>query len=693
MTRRLIVEEFVFRVHQFPDRQALVLESGESCTYGQLHSLATDIGSCVLSHSVSSGSGEDTALVCLMMHRHAGLVASMLGVLMAGAAYVPVDPAFPPDRQTYIFEHSRCQMLIVDEDCHRQALSLGVAVPPAIVISAEGRVIASPREYALDESGEALGRARLSCHSRRMGGLMYVLYTSGSTGKPKGVMVQQYGVTNVVSWFADEIGVNERSRVLGLTTACFDISVLEIYMPLTRGGTLVLADSASQKDPFRLLELMRRESVGVFQATPTTYEMMLATGWRGDRSIDFLVGGEAFRPSLIQLARESRSLRNVYGPTETTIWSSSFTITEQYLEKQSLRSAPVIPVGRPISETTFHLIDVETAERGEFREVDGFVEAEGELWIGGIGVARGYLHRADLTESRFLANPFGEGAVYRTGDLVRRLETGDYLFVRRLDDQVKVDGFRIELAEIENVYGQYPLVEQAVVIVRLGKLSAYLKIRDNQTHSLKQLQDIKDFVSRSLTYYMVPTFTTIVQSFPKTANGKLDRNALPDPVLPIVAERVKEEEVDFSEDRTMEAHIRGIVRDQRGITVKSNSTFAAIGVDSLGAVLLIRALSDSLGGVRIKPGQIFRPGVTVRSFADELYAQLLEEQPDVLKKLGILPNSDVEAVDGKLDEYNGVDETYEAAFSEQIASNLRLIQGIRGAYMALGTAFFDITMS
>ena len=226
---------------------------------------------------------------------------------------------------------------------------------------------------------------------------------------------------------------------------------------------------------------------------------------------------------------------------------------------------------------------------------------------------------------------------------MRRLETGDYVFVRRLDDQVKVDGFRIELAEIENVYGQHPLVEQAVVIVRLGKLSAYLKIRDDQELSPTQLHDIKDFVSRSLTYYMVPTYTTVVPSFPKTANGKLDRNALPDPVLPIVAERVEEEDIDWTGERTMEAHVRSVVRDQRGINVKSSSTFAAIGVDSLGAVLLVRALSDSLGGVRIKPERIFRSGVTVRSFADELCAQLLEEHPEVIKKLGIVPNGDVES--------------------------------------------------
>ena len=684
MTRRLLVEEFIDQTNRFPDKDALVLETSQRYTYRELASLAIHIGSCVLAHTNTSDSGEDTALVCLMMHRHAGLIASMLGVIMAGAAYVPVDPAFPTDRQTYIFEHSRCQLLIIDEDCHRHVLSLGITIPPAIVVSPEGRVVSSPRPYVLDNMGERLDQARLSCHSRPMGGLMYVLYTSGSTGKPKGVMVQQYGVTNVVSWFANEIGINENYRVLGLTTACFDISVLEIYMPLVKGGTLVLADSASQRDPFRLLELLKRESVGVFQATPTTYEMMFATGWTGDRSIDFLVGGEAFRPSLVNLVRESRSVRNVYGPTETSIWSSSFTLTGSYLEMLPPRTVPVVPVGKPIGETSFYLVDAEAAETGVFREVNGSAGVEGELWIGGIGVARGYLHRPDLTQSRFLINPFGEGSVYRTGDLMRRLDSGDYMFVRRLDDQVKVDGFRIELAEIENAYSQHPLVEQAVVIVRLGKLSAYLKIRNDHELSSKDLLEIRDFISLSLTYYMVPTYTTIVKSFPKTANGKLDRNALPDPILPVMPSTPDHPDADIPFDRTMEAHVRRIIQDQRGIVVKPNSTFAAIGMDSLGAVLLVRALTETFGGVRIKPEKIFRSGVTIRSFSDELYAQLLEEHPDVVKSLRIEPNSDIEASDDKLIASEDSDEIYETMFSEQLASNIRLIQGIRGAYTALG---------
>jgi polyketide synthase PksJ len=216
----------------------------------------------------------------------------MLAVLKAGAAYVPVDPAFPPDRQSYIFNHSKSCLLLADEDSYREALSLGVAFPPVVVVSKEGRVVTGlrvDRNYSDKEVSVLLLTARERQRDREGGGLMYVLYTSGSTGKPKGVMVRHRGVANLVGWFARELKAGPGSRVLGLTTACFDISVLEIYLPLVSGGTLVLAQSASQKDPFRLLDLVRAERVTVMQATPTTFEMVLATGWTGDSRIDVLV--------------------------------------------------------------------------------------------------------------------------------------------------------------------------------------------------------------------------------------------------------------------------------------------------------------------------------------------------------------------------------------------------------------------
>jgi amino acid adenylation domain-containing protein len=560
MTSRLIVDLFLEKTDQYPDSSALILENGMTLSYSQLKMKAVEIGGIILNIISEEDIDGDTMPVCVMMNRNSALISAILGILLAGAAYVPVDPSFPPDRQSYIFSHSKCKLLLVDEESYAQALLLGVDLPPVVVLTPDATIKSSPRPYntsAIDTE-TVLKTVRADCSARSGGGLMYILYTSGSTGKPKGVMVTQYGVTNIVTWFAKEIGVSNMSRVLGLTTACFDISVLEIFMPLVSGATLVLAESATQKDPFRLLEVMAEHKVDVVQATPTTYEMLLATGWEGDRNTDFLVGGEAFRPSLIPLSRACRSFRNVYGPTETTIWSSCYQLTQTYFDSLPVNSTPVIPVGKPISETVFYLLDT-SSEGGLLRQVDAAAGEEGELCIGGVGVARGYLHAHDLTAKVFIPNPFGEGIIYRTGDLVRMSAGGDYIFVRRLDDQVKVDGFRIELAEIENVYGSHPLVDQAVVIVRMGKLSAYLKIKGEKALSVKELEDIRDFASRSLMYYMLPTFTTIVPEFPHTANGKLDRKALPDPVVATLD--AAGDDFDKSlDDHTMLSHIRLLMR-------------------------------------------------------------------------------------------------------------------------------------
>ena len=688
MTSRLLIDDFIAQASRLPHHPAVVLELGPSYSYQTVHSLATAIARHVLLQPQPPASNLDTPLVGLMMHRHIGLVVSMLGVLMAGAAYVPIDPSFPPDRQRFILEHSQCQLLIIDDESYRQLLSYNLCIPPVVLVSTEGLVVSSPHSlFEMDYPEVRLHQTRSSCHSRAMGGLMYVLYTSGSTGRPKGVMVHQYGVTNVVSHFADELGVDENFRVLGLTTACFDISVLEIYMPLIRGGTLVLADSASQKDPYRLLKLIKREAIRVVQATPTTYEMMLATGWRGDVSIDFLVGGEAFRPSLLPLIEVSHSLRNVYGPTETTIWSSSFLLTNEYLVKQPhTSSSPAIPIGKPIRLTTFYLMDIEAAKIGAFQRAEG--GEEGELWIGGVGVARGYLHNPELTAKSFLKNPFDDGIVYRTGDIMRQLKCGNYVFIRRMDDQVKIDGYRIELAEIEQAYSQHPLVEQAMVVVRKGKLSAYLKPKEGRDLTHHQLQAIQTFIAKSLTSYMVPKFVTVVKSFPTTANGKLDRNALPDPIFTLDVEvEVSHDKEEEDYEQTMYGHIRRLVEDQRGITMKPNSSFAAIGVDSLGAVLFIRALSDSLGGIHISPSQLFRTGVTALSFSEDLYEQLLESQPSLLNELGIVRHS-ARSYANKDDLLLNDDEHYEAALSSHLASNIRFLQGVRGAYTFIGIIQF-----
>ena len=545
----IIIDCFERQVERSPHSTALIVENGEQFSYLYLNDIATFIGeeiacalSCVPPISIDDQQhgGSDTPLVAVTMTRGVGIVGSILGILKAGAAYVPVDPAFPPDRQTHIFQQSKCQLLITDSSSFEAALKLGVNFPPTLVIDSSaftsngivGRIVSKyvklPSFDKLDKRS-LLSEAKDQVYDRQEGGLAYVLYTSGSTGKPKGVMVRQDGVVKQIFWFAHELDVGPHSRVLSVSTFSFDISVLEMYLPLLNGGTQVLAFQSSQKDPFRLLDVIQDNGVTVMQATPTTYEMFFAIGWTGDKGIDFFVGGEAFRPSLLKLVDNCRSLRNLYGPTETTIWASSFLLPPHSSQMLQSNGVKVIPVGYPICDKIFYLVSLDEPKR---LVGDG---EEGELWIGGVGVTPGYLNAPELTEKLFIPNPFGEGFVYLTGDLIKRIDggKGPYLFVRRIDDQVKINGFRIELAEIETVFATHPLIDTAIAVVRDGKLILYVKKADDGSSARKlskdELNSVFDFAARSLMYYMMPKNIVFVEKFPIGATGKCDRKSLPPP--------------------------------------------------------------------------------------------------------------------------------------------------------------------
>jgi len=524
----LVIDEFEKVVSKNPNNIAITVEDGRQTSYGELNNAANRISS-VLYHIISDKNenidNNITPLICVMFDRDVGFFAAILGILKAEAAYVPVDPSFPPDRQSYIFSHSKCELLIADQVSYNQAIQLGVNISSCIIVDKKtGHIIEYINIKQVIDTGILVNRIR----KRDINSLAYVLYTSGSTGKPKGVMVKQVGVSNVVKWFSNELNVDAQKVILGLTTFCFDISVLEYFLALTNGATLVVVNSSTQKDPHRLIDIINESGVNILQATPTTYEMMLIYGWEGDASIDMLVGGEAFRPKLLKLVDNCRSLRNVYGPTETTIWSSSYNLKEI---STTIDTKMAIPIGRPIGETIFYIVDIDSPDSNikSWKQVQKC--CEGELWIGGIGVAAGYIHAQDITNDKFIKNPFGDGILYRTGDIIKESGTDSdvFYFVRRLDDQVKVGGFRIELEEISSVYGEHPLVEQAVALVRNDKILTYLKACDDKKLSIHELDDIKDFASKKLTYYMMPKFTCQVESFPKTPNGKLDKKQFPDP--------------------------------------------------------------------------------------------------------------------------------------------------------------------
>ncbi|HMC74094.1 MAG TPA: amino acid adenylation domain-containing protein, partial [Terriglobales bacterium] len=447
-----------------------------------------------------AGAGPNTR-VGIYLERSAEMLVAVLGVLKAGAAYVPLDPAYPADRIAFIVEDAQLGWLLSQQSFVGQ---LPTHAAQVVRLDADWPAIAS-------EAGEDLAVAV------KPEDLAYVLYTSGSTGKPKGVQIEHRNLVNFLSSMQLEPGLGKQDVLLAVTTLSFDIAGLELLLPLTVGARIVLATREQAGDGTQLRHMLS-QGITVMQATPATWRLLIESGWTGQSNLKILCGGEALPHDLAeQLLPRCGELWNMYGPTETTIWSSLYRVRDV--------NWSVAPIGRPIGNTQMYVLDKQ-------RQLLP-VGVAGELYIGGEGVARGYWNRPQLSAEKFIPDPFRSqpGArLYRTGDLVRYLPDGNLQYLGRLDTQVKVRGFRIELGEIESVLGQHPAVQQGVVVVREDtpgdkRLVAYI-VGDRD---LAASEELRAYLKQSLPEYMLPSQYVVLDSFPLTPNGKVDRNALPKP--------------------------------------------------------------------------------------------------------------------------------------------------------------------
>ncbi|HEX3682344.1 MAG TPA: amino acid adenylation domain-containing protein [Bryobacteraceae bacterium] len=478
-------------------------------SYGDLNAAANRLAR----HLRTLGVGPDER-VAICLDRGVDLLIGLLGVLKAGGAYVPVDPSNPRQRLREIFEDSQPRAVLT----HRQLRALLPPCRAAVIV--------------LDQDWNSIAaRSPDNLHPQALGlspsNLAYVIFTSGSTGRPKGVMVEHRSVVNLLRSMCAEPGIRHDDRVLALTTVSFDIAAFELFLPLLVGAEVVFASGEITTDGWLMGQLIEQRAITVLQATPATWRLLLEDkSWRAPR-VRALSGGEALARSLAsQVLDRVRALWNGYGPTETTIYS-----TIQQITAHSALSGASEPIGRPVAHTRIYILD------GHYEPVPTGVT--GEIYIGGLGVARGYLGKPDLTLQRFIPDPFASepgSRMYRTGDLGRWRADGRIEFLGRNDFQVKLRGFRIELCEIEARLAEHPGVRDAVVLAREDhagdkRLVAYVTPAKAAQHgpAAIDVEVLRAHLSSQLPEYMVPAAYVSLASLPLTSSGKLDRKALPAP--------------------------------------------------------------------------------------------------------------------------------------------------------------------
>ncbi|MBW4698402.1 MAG: amino acid adenylation domain-containing protein [Aphanocapsa lilacina HA4352-LM1] len=482
-----VVELLTAQLKRTPQAIAVV-DGQEQLSYEQLDERAGRLAGYLRGLGVGVG-----VRVGVLVERSVAMVVAVVAVLKAGGAYVPLEASLPVERLRWLVSDAGVRWVLSDESTAGLAQSLPVKQVGVEEALGEGK------------AGEAV----------EFGGQeeAYVIYTSGSTGKPKGVQVIHSGVVNFLQAMSRLLQLGPQDVLLAVTTLAFDIAVLELLLPLTVGARTVIAGQETILDGRRLGQLLEQSGATVMQATPSGWRLLVESGWQGRAGLTLLCGGEALVPELAErLLERGDALWNLYGPTETTIWSTAARVST---------AAGPVPIGRPIANTQVYVLD---AHRQPLP-----VGVPGELYIGGAGLARGYLNQPELTAAKFVPSPFDEQPgtrLYRTGDRGRWLPDGHLEFLGRLDAQVKLRGFRIEPGEIEAVLAEHPQVQQAVVLVdgQVQRLVAYLVGPDPDKPPSES--SVRQYLAERLPQYMVPSVWVVLAALPRTPNGKVDRKAL-----------------------------------------------------------------------------------------------------------------------------------------------------------------------
>ncbi len=574
--------------------EAIAVVAGPSrMSYGELEAASNRLARELAQRGIGPG-----AFVGICLDRSVELVSAMLAALKSGAAYVPIEPSYPPHRQEFMLADAGAALLITQER-HLGVVSL-----------------ASEATLCLDRFAD---RRRIGEHAdgplEPLAGpddLAYVIYTSGSTGQPKGVEIRHRSVANLVAEMRRRPGLTDGDVVANITTPAFDLSVPDWYLPLSSGARLVIVPREATTDGVELAGWLARSGATFVQATPTTWQLLVDSGWKGSPTLTIVCGGEPLGAGLAnELVIRGASLWHMYGPTETTVWSS-------ILALEPGDGPP--PLGGPIANTAFYLVD------DHAQPVP--IGIPGELWIGGEGVANGYHHRSELTAEKFVANPFGgHPRLYRTGDIMRWRANRTLEFLGRRDEQVKLRGFRIELGEVEAVLHAHPDIGGAVALVREdspgdARLVAYVTATDARPLDVESLRRL---LRAQLPHFMVPSAIVVLDALPVSANGKLDRRALPAPdgARSLLAGTYTPPDTPIQETlAAVWAEVLGLER----VGIEDN--FFDLGGHSLLAVRMLARVQEAFG-LEIPLGRVF-DSATIRDLATVITEALVLESGDEL---------------------------------------------------------------
>lgn len=498
----LIHQSFEDRALQSPDAIAVIF-GDRQLTYQELNQKANQVA-----HYLQDLGVKPETLVGVCIERSLEMVIVLFAILKAGGGYIPLDPNYPADRIAMTIEDSGLQITIAKQ------------AQLANLPQNAGQII------ALEQAWEQIDRYSSENPVSDVTGdnVAYTIYTSGSTGRPKGVQINHGTVVNLLESMQLEPGLTAADTVLAVITISFDMSIPELFLPLGVGAKIVVASDREIADGMLLAQAISTSGATVMQATPATWRLLLATGWQGNQQLKIICGGEAMTRSLADsLLERCGSLWNMYGPTETTVYSAIYQVQP---------GEEAVPIGYPVANTQIYMIS-EQCRRKDDPLTQSSPGQPGEVYIGGDGLARGYLNQPEMTAEKFVSDPFSAkpGArLYRTGDLARLLPDGNIQYMGRVDHQVKIRGYRIELGDIEAALSQYPDVREVAVIVREDsagdkRLVAYIVSKTRMALGFK----LRSYLKEKLPEYMIPSTFVMMDLMPLTPNGKVDRRALPTP--------------------------------------------------------------------------------------------------------------------------------------------------------------------